>query len=188
LIRSAQNWETTTHASRTSPMRIAACRCEERCGWHYARACLGAGAYGGTRRRAQRKPLRQSLRRDLKMIAPTRAGGLGCNTLSVEGKWYGARNWPTATVVPAWLIELLKPLRSAGGWQVARTSAGADGENRSTDARTPYQGIRASCTGTDHCAGSGRLKRFQQSARGGSLTWGCVRGEHSSGKDTSKGV
>jgi transposase len=56
--------------------------------------------------------LRQSLRRDLKLIAQ-RGRGLamqyGCR---LKGPWYGRRNWP-ALPAPAWLIGLLTPLRTA---------------------------------------------------------------------------
>lgn len=56
--------------------------------------------------------VRQSLQRDLKMLAQ-RGRGLalhyGCR---LKGKWYGARNWPRLEV-PAWLLELLRPLRTA---------------------------------------------------------------------------
>ena len=56
--------------------------------------------------------LRQSLRRDLKMIGQ-RGRGLGLQSgYRLTGKWYGKRNWPVLPV-PAWLIELLTPLRSA---------------------------------------------------------------------------
>jgi transposase len=56
--------------------------------------------------------LRQSLRRDLKMIGH-RGRGLGLQSgYRLTGKWYGKRNWPVLPV-PAWLIELLTPLRSA---------------------------------------------------------------------------
>jgi transposase len=63
-------------------------------------------------RRRSESRLRQSLRRDLKMIAQ-RGRGLGMQYgYRLKGKWYGARNWPQLAV-PAWLIELLSPLRSA---------------------------------------------------------------------------
>jgi len=40
-------------------------------------------------------------------------GGWGCQYgYRLTGKWYGQRNWP-ALPVPAWLIELLTPLRTA---------------------------------------------------------------------------
>ena len=56
--------------------------------------------------------LRQSLKRDLKLIAQ-RGRGLALQYgHSLKGKWYGARNWP-ALEVPAWLRELLKPLQAA---------------------------------------------------------------------------
>lgn len=63
-------------------------------------------------RRRSESRLRQSLRRDLKMIVQ-RGRGLGLQYgYRLKGKWYGARNWPKLEV-PAWLIELLKPLRRA---------------------------------------------------------------------------
>jgi transposase len=56
--------------------------------------------------------IRQSLRRDLKMIVQ-RGRGLGLQYgYRLSGKWYGQRNWPSLAV-PAWLRELLTPLRSA---------------------------------------------------------------------------
>ena len=63
-------------------------------------------------RRRSESRLRQSLRRDLKMIVQ-RGRGLGLQYgYRLTGKWYGPRNWPQLPV-PAWLIELLTPLRSA---------------------------------------------------------------------------
>ena len=56
--------------------------------------------------------LRQSLRRDLKMIAQ-RGRGLGLQYgYRLKGDWFGKRNW-SELPVPAWLIELLTPLRTA---------------------------------------------------------------------------
>jgi transposase len=55
--------------------------------------------------------LRQSLKRDLKLIAQ-RGRGLALQYgYSLKGKWYGARNWPRLEV-PSWLRELLKPLHA----------------------------------------------------------------------------
>jgi len=63
------------------------------------------------RRRSQSR-LRQSLRRDLKMMVQ-RGRGLGLQYgYRLTGKWHGKRNWPQLPV-PAWLIELLTPLRTA---------------------------------------------------------------------------
>ena len=56
--------------------------------------------------------IRQSLKRDLKLIAQ-RGRGLALQYgYRLKGKWYGARNWPKLEA-PAWLVELLKPLRVA---------------------------------------------------------------------------
>jgi len=56
--------------------------------------------------------VRQSLKRDLKMIAQ-RGRGLALQYgYRLKGKWYGARNWPQLQV-PAWLIQLLSPLQLA---------------------------------------------------------------------------
>jgi transposase len=56
--------------------------------------------------------LRQSLKRDLKMIAQ-RGRGLALQYgYRLKGKWYGARNWPKLEA-PSWLVELLNPLRAA---------------------------------------------------------------------------
>jgi len=63
------------------------------------------------RQRSQSR-LRQSLARDLKLIAQ-RGRGLALQYgHRLKGKWYGARNWPTLKL-PAWLRELLKPLQAA---------------------------------------------------------------------------
>jgi transposase len=78
--------------------------------------------------------LRQSLQRDLKRIAQ-RGRGLALQYgYRLKGKWYGPRNWPKLEV-PAWLIELLGPLRAAAlalhelervaGRQIEATSTGA---------------------------------------------------------------
>jgi len=54
--------------------------------------------------------LRQSLQRDLKMIA-ARGRGLALQYgYRLKGKWWGARNWPKLKV-PAGLVELLRPLQ-----------------------------------------------------------------------------
>ena len=56
--------------------------------------------------------VRQSLQRDLKMIA-ARGRGLALQYgYRLKGKWHGARNWPKLAL-PAWLIELLRPLQAA---------------------------------------------------------------------------
>ena len=63
------------------------------------------------RQRSQSR-LRQSLKRDLKLIAQ-RGRGLGLQYgYRLKGKWYGARNWPKLEV-PDWLLELLRPLQRA---------------------------------------------------------------------------
>ncbi len=63
-------------------------------------------------RRRSESRLRQSLKRDLKLIAQ-RGRGLALQYgFRLKGKWYGARNWPKLTV-PDWLIELLRPLQTA---------------------------------------------------------------------------
>lgn len=56
--------------------------------------------------------LRQSLQRDLKMIAQRGRGIALQYGYRLKGKWHGARNWPKLQV-PAWLIELLSPLQAA---------------------------------------------------------------------------
>jgi transposase len=61
-------------------------------------------------RRRSESRLRQSLQRDLKMIAQRGRGVALQYGYSLKGKWYGARNWPKLAV-PAWLIELLRPLQ-----------------------------------------------------------------------------
>jgi transposase len=56
--------------------------------------------------------IRQSLKRDLKMVAQ-RGRGLALQYgYRLKGKWYGGRNWPKLEV-PAWLIQLLSPLQAA---------------------------------------------------------------------------
>jgi transposase len=63
-------------------------------------------------RRRSESRRRQSLRRDLKMMVQ-RGRGLGLQYgYRLTGKWYGKRNWP-ALPLPAWLLELLTPLRTA---------------------------------------------------------------------------
>jgi len=62
------------------------------------------------KRRSQSR-LRQSLKRDLKLIAQ-RGRGLALQYgYRLKGRWYGARNWPRLEL-PAWLIQLLTPLRT----------------------------------------------------------------------------
>jgi transposase len=55
--------------------------------------------------------LRQSLKRDLKMIAQRGRGIALQYGYRLKGKWYGARTWPQLQL-PDWLIELLRPLRA----------------------------------------------------------------------------
>jgi transposase len=56
--------------------------------------------------------LRQSLQRDLKMIAQRGRGTALQYGYRLKGKWYGARNWPKLEV-PSWLAQLLTPLQVA---------------------------------------------------------------------------
>ncbi|MGH7950408.1 MAG: IS110 family transposase [Limisphaerales bacterium] len=65
------------------------------------------------RRRTQTR-LRQSLVRDLKMIAG-RARGLALQYgFSLKGHWYGRRSWPRwQRELPAWLIQLIEPLHAS---------------------------------------------------------------------------
>jgi transposase len=78
--------------------------------------------------------VRQSLKRDLKLVAQ-RGRGLALQYgYRLKGKWYGARNWP-ALILPDWLIQLLTPLRRAAlalheqvrvtGQQIEAASVGA---------------------------------------------------------------
>ena len=63
-------------------------------------------------RRRSESRIRQSLRRDLKMIVQ-RGRGLALQYgYRLRGKWYGARSWPHLPL-PGWLLELLRPLRTA---------------------------------------------------------------------------
>jgi transposase len=63
-------------------------------------------------RRRSESRLRQSLRRDMKMMVQ-RGRGLALQYgYRLKGKWYGARSWPQLPL-PAWLLELLTPLRTA---------------------------------------------------------------------------
>ena len=55
--------------------------------------------------------VRQSLQRDLKMLAQRGRGLALYHGYRLKGKWHGARNWP-ALPVPDWLLELLRPLRT----------------------------------------------------------------------------
>jgi transposase len=56
--------------------------------------------------------LRQSLHRDLKMIAQRGRGIALQYGYRLKGKWHGARTWPKLEV-PDWLYELLRPLQAA---------------------------------------------------------------------------
>jgi len=56
--------------------------------------------------------LRQSLHRDLKMIAQRGRGIALQYGYRLKGRWHGARNWPKLEV-PPWLYELLRPLQAA---------------------------------------------------------------------------
>jgi transposase len=63
-------------------------------------------------RRRSESRMRQSLKRDLKILAQ-RGRGLALQYgYRLKGIWYGARNWPRLEV-PNWLAELLRPLRAA---------------------------------------------------------------------------
>jgi transposase len=63
------------------------------------------------RQRSQTR-IRQSLHRDLKLLAQRGRGIALQYGYRLKGKWYGARNWPKLPV-PAWLAELLAPLQAA---------------------------------------------------------------------------
>jgi transposase len=77
----------------------------------HALALVRVPAEAEERQRSQSR-LRQSLKRDLKLIAQ-RGRGLALQYgHRLKGKWYGARNWPKLEV-PGWLKELLKPLHAA---------------------------------------------------------------------------
>jgi transposase len=63
-------------------------------------------------RRRSESRIRQSLKRDLKILAQ-RGRGLALQYgYRLKGHWYGARNWPRLEV-PNWLAELLRPLQAA---------------------------------------------------------------------------
>jgi transposase len=65
------------------------------------------------RRRSQSR-IRQSLRRDLAMIAQRGRGLAMQYGYRLKGVWFGARNWPKwLESLPAWLLELLTPLRQS---------------------------------------------------------------------------
>ena len=62
-------------------------------------------------RRSQTR-LRQSLRRDLLIMAQRGRGVAMQYGYRLKGVWYGRRNWPQwLERLPAWLTELLAPLR-----------------------------------------------------------------------------
>jgi transposase len=56
--------------------------------------------------------IRQSLHRDLKMLAQRGRGIALQYGYRLKGRWHGARNWPRLPV-PDWLHELLQPLQAA---------------------------------------------------------------------------
>jgi transposase len=65
------------------------------------------------RRRTQTR-LRQSLVRDLKMIAGRGRGVALQYGFSLKGDWFGRRNWPHwQQLLPAWFIALVEPLRQS---------------------------------------------------------------------------
>ena len=65
------------------------------------------------RRRTQTR-LRQSLVRDLKMIAGRGRGVALQYGMRLKGDWYGRRNWPRLqTQLPDWFIALVAPLRES---------------------------------------------------------------------------
>jgi len=78
-----------------------------------ALALVRVPAEAQERERSQTR-LRQSLVRDLKLIA-ARARGLAMQYgFSLKGDWYGRRNWPKhQRVLPAWFIQLIQPLHTS---------------------------------------------------------------------------
>ena len=56
--------------------------------------------------------VRQSLHRDLKMLAQRGRGIALQYGYRLKGRWHGARSWPQLAV-PPWLSELLQPLQAA---------------------------------------------------------------------------
>lgn len=78
--------------------------------------------------------LRQSLARDLKLIAG-RGRGLALQYgFDLKGDWFGRRNWPRhQSVLPAWFIALLEPLRASALFlheQVKQLSETIEGASR----------------------------------------------------------
>ena len=77
----------------------------------YALALVHVPAEAQERRRSETR-IRQSLKRDLKLLAQ-RGRGLALQYgYRLKGQWHGARNWPRLEV-PNWLAELLRPLQAA---------------------------------------------------------------------------
>ena len=74
-----------------------------------AKVCVPTEAQ--ERQRTQTR-MRQSLHRDLKLLAQRGRGIALQYGYRLKGKWYGVRNWPKLPV-PAWLAELLAPLQAA---------------------------------------------------------------------------
>lgn len=64
------------------------------------------------RERSQTR-LRQSLVRDLKLIAGRGRGFALQYGFSLKGDWYGRRNWPKhQRILPAWFVTLITPLQT----------------------------------------------------------------------------
>lgn len=80
-------------------------------GNRHALALVRVPSQAEERARTQTR-LRQSLHRDLKMIAQRGRGIALHYGYRLKGRWHGARNWPQLEV-PDWLRELLRPLQLA---------------------------------------------------------------------------
>jgi len=82
-------------------------------GNHKALALVHVPTEQQERSRTQTR-LRQSLVRDLKMIAGRGRGTALQYGLSLKGDWYGRRNWPKhQSILPGWFIALIEPLRQS---------------------------------------------------------------------------
>jgi transposase len=126
-----------------------------------AKVCVPTEAQ--ERQRTQTR-IRQSLHRDLKLLAQRGRGIALQYGYRLKGKWYGVRNWPKLPV-PAWLAELLAPVQAALAAVHARTGARTEPADRSGQRHAQTQ--RTGCVEpTDYRTRSRRLGAVQEPAAG----------------------
>ncbi len=152
-------------------------------GWQHPRLDGGARALRGAGAPALRKPVRESLQRQLKACAQ-RGRSLALQFgYDLKGDWFGVRRWPRLEL-PNWLLKLLEPLRqnALGLWHLLGAQTAAI-EQASAGPKPRGVGPLAEQILEREI---GDWKRFKNRRQVSSFL-GLCPGEHSSGSTQRKG-